>query len=131
MEQVFTFNNKELRDENFLKFKTISKRINGEKLRLKISWNDTIKHDLVKRLDDRTNLKSISELNDLLENGLDELYIKNYSYIIHNDRYSLWFSEYDFSVIVDIYNDQINIVTIIPKMTTYNVRNVIELKSVL
>lgn len=121
----------DISDDDFLKFKTISKRINKEKIRLTLNWNHTLQHDLIKRIHERTSLKSISELNSLLSNGLDELYINYLNYIDSNNRYSLWFSEYDISIIVDIEYDKnnINIITILHGESTQNVKNIIELKS--
>ena len=125
------FNNN-ISDDYFLKFKTISNRINNKKIRLSIKWNHTLKHDLIKRIYERTSLKSIKELNFLLNNGLDELYKNNVTYI-SNNRFSLWFSEYDISIIVDIEYDRnnINIITILHGKATQNVKNIIELKSTL
>lgn len=117
----------DISDDDFLKFKTISKRINNEKIRLTLTWNHTLQHDLIKRIYERTNLKSVSELNTLLSNGLDELYINHLSYIDTANRYSLWFSEYDISIIVDIEYDKnnINIITILHGKSTQNVKNII------
>jgi len=110
----------DISDDDFLKFKTISKRINNEKIRF----------DLIKRINERTSLKSVSELNILLSNGLDELYINYLSYIDTTNRYSLWFSEYNISIIVDIeYDKYRNIITILHGKSTQNVKNIIELKS--
>lgn len=126
-----TFDNSKSFNDNFLRYKTISKRINNKKIRLNIMWNHTLKHDLIKRIEERTNLHNIDELNSLLDNGLDELYLYNLNYIKDKNRYSLWFSEYNFSIIVDIRANEflINVITIVPGMITHNVKNIIELKS--
>jgi len=118
-------------DDTFLKFKTISKRINNKKIRLSLNWNHTLQHDLIKRIKERTNLKSTNELNTLLSNGLDELYTNYMEYVDSSNRYSLWFSEYDISIIVDIElnKNNINIITILHGKSTQNVKNIIELKS--
>ena len=111
------------------KFKTISKRINGVKLRINIFWHDTLKHDIRERIKTRTTIKTIEEFNKLVDNGLEELYIKNTQYFYKNGKYSLWFSEYDFSFIVVKENNNLTFITIIPGMNTNNVINTIELKS--
>lgn len=118
-------------DDDFLKFKTISKRIENKKIRLNLYWNHTLTHDLMKRINERTSLKSISELNSLLSNGLDELYINYLEYINSDNRYALWFSEYDISIITDIEysKNNINIITIIHGNNAQTVKNIIELKS--
>ena len=72
----------------------------------------------------------MAELNTLISKGLDELFINNYDYIKNNGKYSLWFSEYNFTIIVDISNNlNINIITILPGQKTINVKNIIELKT--
>ena len=126
-----TFSDQEIiNTDNFIKNKTISKRIDNKKIRLDINWNHTIKHDLIKRFKERTSLKNITELNTLISKGLDELFINNYDYIKNNGKYSLWFSEYNFTIIVDISNNlNINIITILPGQKTINVKNIIELKT--
>lgn len=120
-------------DDDFLKFKTISKRINNKKIRLTINWNHTLQHDMIKRIHERTSLKSVSELNSLISNGLDELYINYLNHINSNNRYSLWFSEYNISIIVDIeYNkNNINVISILHGKSIQNVKYIIELKSLI
>ena len=117
-------------DSKYLKFKTVSKRIDGIKLRIKIEWNDSLKHELVERIK-KCGLKSISELNTLVSKGIDELYIDNHRELKGDGEYSLWYSEYKFSLIITIIKDVIKIVTLKPSMVTHNVKNVIEIKSVL
>ena len=129
------FNNEIIDDkDNFIKYKTLSNRINNKKVRLEIEWNHTLKHDLIRRIKERTNLKSIDELNILVDNGLDELFSENYPYISFSGRYSLWFSEYNFSIIVSINHinqttKKINIITLVPAKASGSVINIIELKS--
>jgi dynactin complex subunit len=126
-------NNVDHNDVDFIKFKTINKRINNKKIRLSIKWNHTLKHNLIDRLYNRTNIKSISELNEIISKGLDELFLYNSEYITESNRYSLWFSEYNISIIIDLDNemDNINIITILNGNCTQNVKNIIELKSTL
>ena len=115
-------------NDKFLKYKTISKRIDKNKIRIEIHWFHTIEHDIIKKLKDRTSLNSISELNFLLDKALDELYL-NYDFLNKIGTYSIWFSEYDFSIIIDFKKQNINIITIKHGLVSYNVRDVIELKT--
>lgn len=124
----FTYNNSSDYSDNFIKFKTIQKRTTKNKIRLNIFWNDTITHDLKNRIEKRTNLKNIKELNYLLSSGLEEIYSMNYGDFSINGKYSFWFSEYNFSIIVTKKDNDIRINTILPGMNSNNVLNVIELK---
>lgn len=123
--------NTDINDDDFLKYKTISKRdFNNKKIRLNINWNDTERHDLKKRILERTTIKHISEINKLISDGLDELYGEYYEYIKEDGEYSLWYSEYNFSIIIKIiYNVNIIIKTILAGQRTENVKNIIEIKT--
>lgn len=113
----------------FLKFKTISNRINNNRIRLNISWYDNNHHNLTRRLKERTNLKSIGELNSLLSKGLDEIY-KDDDFC--DGLYSLWFSEYNFSIIINKDNKDIFVKTILQgRRKTDKLGKTIELKSTL
>ena len=123
------FNEEQNNDSEFIKYKTISKRIDNKKLRLNIIWNDRIDHNIEQKIINRTPLKNKNELNILLDKGLDELYINFYDFIKDNGTYSLWFSEYNFCLITNIEKNNITIVTILSGQIDNNVKNIIELKS--
>jgi hypothetical protein len=65
-----------------------------------IMYNHNVVHDLKNRIKQRTNLKSIKEFNYLLRKALIELFL--YEYNSNITSYSLYFIEYDFSVIINI-----------------------------
>ena len=69
-----------------------------------IKYNDHDKHDLKKRINDRTNLKSIKEFNILLYKSLNELFEYHYDIIIKS--YSLYIIEYNFSIILSVKFEQ-------------------------
>jgi len=117
-------------NDKFIKYKTLSQRINKNKIRIEINWFHTAEHDIIKRLKERTSLNSITELNALLDSGLDDLYL-NKNFINKFGIYSIWFSEYDFSIIVNFKINNINIITIKHGKISYNVKDVIELKTIL
>jgi hypothetical protein len=65
-----------------------------------IVYNHNFIHDLKNRIKQRTTLKSIKEFNYLLRKALIELFL--YEYDSNITSYSLYFIEYDFSVIINI-----------------------------
>ena len=95
----------------FIKNITIKSR--GHKKIFSILYNHNLKHDLKKKIKERTSLKSINEFNYLLRKTLIELFQSGYD--INVSSYSLYFTEYNFSIIVNIkYNEsQIKIGTIL------------------
>lgn len=125
------FEKQPVKDDDFLKFKTISKRVNNNKIRLSLTWNHSLKHDLIKRFHERTNLQTIHELNSLLSKGLDELFTEHFYEIRFDGRYALWFSEYNISIIIDTEKekDHFNILTIVHGIPRMNEHCTIELKS--
>jgi len=88
------------KNEDFIKsilIKSVNKRFS-------ILYNHSTIHDLKNRIKERTNLKTINEFNYLLRKALIELFLYEYEKDITS--YSLYFKEYNFSIIVNIkYND--------------------------
>jgi len=119
--------------DNFLNFITFNIYKNGKKLRYEIEWNHNNNHDLIKRLKDRTSVKNSDELKNLIKKLLNELFIDFYQEIINNGSYSLWLSEYNISIIVNINHKykKIMFVTFLNGIISNNVTNTIELKSTL
>ena len=95
----------------FLKNLTIKSR--GTKKTFTISYNHSLGHDLKMKIKERTSLKSIIEFNYLLRKTLIELFQNSYDRTITS--YSLYFIEYNFSIIINIKYDesQIKIGTIL------------------
>jgi len=129
IDSEISYNNSSDYSDEFIKYKTISARINNKKIRISILWNDSLLHDLKGRIEKRTNLKSIKELNKLIGDGIEELYTTHLIGAMMNGKYSLWFSEYNFSVVVIKNDNTIKIITILPGINTNNVIKTIELKS--
>lgn len=88
------------KNEEFIKSVSI-KSVNKK---FSILYNHSTIHDLKNRIKERTSLKTISEFNYLLRKALIELFLYDYEKDITS--YSLYFKEYDFSIIVNIkFND--------------------------
>jgi hypothetical protein len=102
---------------------TLKKRYNNKKIKVYFNWFDNSKHDLKKRIKERTNFKTITEFADVFNQVInyvlpDELGVN----ISENGRYAINLSEYNitiiFSINLDDFDNQkvtINVITILPK----------------
>jgi hypothetical protein len=95
---------KNLNDVNFKKFLTPKKYYNGKKTQWKLKWYHDMNHDLIDRISSRTSIKSISEFNDIFTDSINRL-IPDYlisGEIEKNGRYSIYLSEYNISLIINL-----------------------------
>lgn len=109
-------------DRDLLKELTLKKRYNNKKIKVYFNWFDNSKHDLKKRIKERTSFKTITEftevfkdafnyiLPDKLGNGIDK-----------NGRYAVTLKEYNITIIFQInlkYIDNqriiVNVITLLP-----------------
>ena len=73
------------------------------KIKLRIKWNNTPNHNLIERIKERTNFKSIEEFNRYFEEKINKIIPKEIGkQISEKGRYSLYDKELNFSIIVDI-----------------------------
>lgn len=141
-------NNKELSDKiqkfkdmefdvnkKLVKFITLKKRVNNAKLRFSIDWNDSVSHDLIKRINDRTSFKSVEEFNnffiDIINNVFPDKIGKD---IYSKGKYAIYHKTYNITVIIafDIekYMNkkyEISVVTILPGRIAKNIINFIDI----
>jgi hypothetical protein len=112
---------------------TLKKRYNNKKIKVYFNWYDTSKHDLKRRIKERTSFKTITEFTEVFKNVFnyilpDELGVG----INENGRYSITLSEYNITIIFQInlnyFDNQridINIITLLPKSQIYK-KNIIQ-----
>jgi len=73
------------------------------KIKLRIQWNNTTNHNLIERIKERTNFKSIEEFNRYFEEKINKIIFREIGKQINEKgRYSLYDKELNFSIIVDI-----------------------------
>lgn len=109
-------------DKNLVRYITLKKRVNNKKIQFEIVWNDSAKHNLVKRIKERTSFKSIEEFNQYFKNEFNKIFPEMVGKEIpSNGRYSLYSNEYNFTIIMDFSIDEyidgiyeIRIITILP-----------------
>jgi hypothetical protein len=78
----------------------------NKSIKLKIRWNDTANHSIVKRIRERTNFNSINEFNEYFEEKIQKIIPEKIGKEINESgRYALYDKEYDFSIIIDINPD--------------------------
>ena len=116
---------------DFIKYMTL--RIDNVKMRFNFNYNHTENHNLKRRINDRTSLKSIDEFNSILKKSITELFLEKIDFINGDGSYSLYFKEYDFSIILNINQNtrEIFIKTVSMGLDSINVKNIIEINCVL
>jgi hypothetical protein len=78
----------------------------NRKIVLRIRWNDTTNHSIVKRIRERTNFNSTEEFNEYFEEKIQKIIPEKIGNEINESgRYALYDKEYDFSIIIDINPD--------------------------
>ena len=119
---------KKIKDAEFdlskklVKFITLKKRVNNKKIQFEIFWNDTATHNLTKRIQDRTSFTSVEEFNQYFKNEFNKIFPDMVGKELYTTgRYTLYSSEYNFSIImyfdIDEYADgiyEVKVVTILP-----------------
>lgn len=122
-------------DKNLVKFITLKKRVNNKKIQFKINWNDTSKHDLKKRISERTSFKTVEEFNNFFRETVNIVF-PDYlgKEVIDTGRYSIHSIEYNISIIfvfnLDkwVKNDyELNIITILPGRKGVDVVKIIDI----
>lgn len=100
-----------------------------------IDYNDTVEHDLRKRISERTNFTSTDEFNFFFREFLNEIFPYEIGKKLHKSgKYSLYSIEHDFSIIVYFNFErwtngikELNLITILPKRTGLGVVDIIDI----
>lgn len=76
---------------------------------LTIEWNNTVEHNLFNRIKERTNIKSVSEFNDIFENCIKEIIPDeiNNNITNKNSLYLLYLINRKFYIMVEINYDNL------------------------
>lgn len=122
-------------DKSLVKYVTTRSSITDKEIRFKILWNDNSKHDLQKRIKERSYFKSISEFNDFFKKSISTIFPDMIGKeLFKSGRYSLYNKEHNISIIISfdlnlfIKNRyQIKIVTILPGEKGYGCVKIINI----
>lgn len=75
----------------------------NRKIKLKVRWNHNEKHDMIRRIKDRTNFNSTSEFNEYFEEKMQKVFPHMIGKEINeNGRYIIYDKELKLSIIIDI-----------------------------
>jgi hypothetical protein len=113
---------------------TLKKRYNNKKIKVYFNWYDTSKHDLKKRIKERTSFKTITEFTEAFKDAFNYILPEELGDgISENGRYAIILSEYNITIIFQInlnyFDDQridINIITLLPK-SQIDEKNIVQL----
>ena len=79
---------------------TLKKRYNNKKVKVWFEWNHNVKHNLINRIGNRTNLKSVEEFTELFIDAMNTILPDYIGYLINgNDTYAVYMEEDNISVI--------------------------------
>jgi len=79
---------------------TLKKRYNNKKVKVWFEWNHNIKHNLISRIGNRTNLKSVKEFTELFIGAMNTILPDYIGYLINgNDTYAVYLEEDNISII--------------------------------
>ena len=79
---------------------TLKNRYNNKKVKVWFEWNHSIKHDLIKRIGNRTNLKSVEEFTEVFIDAMNTILPDYIGYLIDgNDTYAVYLEEDNISII--------------------------------
>ena len=82
---------------------TLKTRVQNQKVRVKINWNDKASHDLKLRIKDRTNFQNLEEFNKYFKEFLDKIFPSMIGKEISVDgNYGFYFREKDVTFIIQI-----------------------------
>jgi len=109
-------------NKKLVRFITLKKRVNNKKIQFEIIWNDTAKHNLVKRIKERTSFNSIEDFNQYFKGEFNNIFPDMVGKELYSSgRYSLYSKEYNFTIIIDFSLDEyidgiyeLKIITILP-----------------
>ena len=113
---------------------TLKKRYNNKKIKVYFNWYDTSKHDLKKRIKERTSFKTITEFTEAFKDTFNYILPdKLGDGISKNGRYAIILSEYNITIIFQIdlnyFDNQridINVITLLPK-SQIDEKNIVQL----
>lgn len=105
-----------------IKYITLNKRRNGEKIRMIIEWNHDAEHDLQKRIQNRTSFKTIDEFNEYFTSVINKLFPdKIGDTIFSSGKYSIYDRELNITISIAFNIDdylskkyKLTVVTILP-----------------
>lgn len=108
--------------KKLIRFITLKKRVNNKKIQFEIIWNDTAKHNLVKRIQERTSFASVEDFNQYFKDQFNRIFPAMVGKEFYaTGKYSLYSTEYNFSIIVDFSIDEyidgiyeVKVITILP-----------------
>ena len=122
-------------EKKLVKFITLKKRVNNTKIRFSIDWNDSVSHDLIKRIVNRTSFKSVEEFNTFFIDIINKVFPDQIGKDIYNKgKYAIYHKDYNITIIIafDIekyMNEkyEIRVVNILPGRIAKNIINFIDI----
>lgn len=108
--------------KKLVRFITLKKRVNNKKIQFEILWNDSAKHNLIKRIKERTSFNSVEDFNNYFKEEFNKIFPDMVGKELYSTgKYSLYSTEYNFTIILDFSIDEyidgiyeVKVITILP-----------------
>lgn len=108
--------------KKLVRFITLKKRVNNKKIQFEIEWNDSATHNLIKRIKERTSFNSVEDFNQYFKTEFNKIFPDMVGKEIYvTGKYSLYSTEYNFTIILDFSIDEyidgiyeVKVITILP-----------------
>jgi hypothetical protein len=108
--------------KKLVRFITLKKRVNNKKIQFEIEWNDSATHNLIKRIKERTSFNSVEDFNQYFKTEFNKIFPDMVGKELYaSGKYSLYSTEYNFTIILDFSIDEyidgiyeVKIITILP-----------------
>ena len=107
-------------DTTLIEYIKLDDVIFGDKI-IKIEWNHKTTHDIIKRIENRTNVKNIKEFNELLYFAINDIFN------IHFDDITKKHKKYN----IYLKNRNISIITIINYDNLFDINTIIYIKTII
>ena len=120
-EIINKYKNREFKnDDNLIEYVVLGDNFNNKIIN--IIWHNTQRHSIIDRIKNKTNIKSISEFNDLFFVWVNDMFNNHYIELSNEyTNYNLYLKNRNISIILDIDYDNIkNINTKIHAKTIIN-----------
>lgn len=92
-----------IEDRNLPTQTTLKKRYNNKKIKVWFDWYDTEVHNLITRIINRTNFKSVDEFSNEFIKAINIIFPDNLEYPINqNGRYGIYIEKYNISILFSL-----------------------------
>lgn len=89
--------------KELIKYITLDNKIGDERIKMKIEWNNSASHNLIKRINNRTSFVSVEEFNEYFKNIINKFFpLEVGKTFFKSGVYSLYDKEHNITIVIYI-----------------------------